>query len=247
MNIIKKIADFFLPLLSPSLKVAKKQQLPNPKFLLPKTMGEYEKRREALIVQNAARSESNMIEADRLDREADRLRIQVADIKRRGGTVVKKELNRREAVELSEKSLRCKCKAISLRTEAPVRLQRELEDEVKELLAALRKEEAELLAHQGEIVKQTFNDPSAAESLSFGEDGTAVRYERRIVLHEGRAFLVHLTWHAVMRTVHHKSGGRYDGPFDTYVPTGEWKPPVADWATDSVAQMSDEELKAAIV
>jgi hypothetical protein len=216
-----------------------------PTFLLPETEAKYRQRREALIGQYASQREADAAEAARLDREATGFRAQAVEAEKRGGTVAQQELNRREAVKLRDDAERATRKASSLRTEVPVRLQHELDKDLKKLPATLRKEEAETLAHQGEIVKQSFDDSAAkAEWLSYGSGGTACRLERRLVRYEGRMFLVHLTWYAVTRIVHHTSGGWYGGPFDRYVPTGEWKPPVADWATDSVGQMSDDELKA---
>ena len=151
------------------------------------------------------------------------------------------ELSRRETAKFQ----RYMRKANSLRKILDC-LQYELEEELEKLLATLRKKESETLAHQGEIVKQSFDDSSAKnEGYSFGGGpGPAVRHERRLVRYDERVFLVHLSWYAVTRTIHHSSGGWYNRAYDKYVPTGEWKPPVTDWATDSLSQMSNEELKA---
>lgn len=96
--------------------------------------------------------------------------------------------------------------------------------------------EYELLAREGEVLLQTFE-----------EKGAIRRIERRVVRYCGRVFLIRMIHCAVTRLE------RRTGPYGLYdqtdtilieVPTGEWKQPVADWATESVAQMSEEEFRA---
>lgn len=115
---------------------------------------------------------------------------------------------------------------------------------VEDAVERLRKQEREKIAHEGEILMQTWDCSEAAKPGSSLGYTMPHKKERRLVRFDGRVFLVQLEWRARTREVAHSQGGRYGGSWREFVPTGEFQPPVVCWATDSVAQMTQAELSA---
>lgn len=221
-----------------------------PRFLLPGSEQEYARRFSALMAEFAAEKARLLAEAAKLEAQAD-------EIEAEGGSAAQRELAARQTTPLRAKAALLREEVGYAKTlskywgggrsfmDGREKLSSRFTTyRILEIERAVRTEEGEVLAHQGEIAKQTFDDSLAKNvGSSLGKDA-AHRRERRLVRYEGRVFLVHLTWHAVTRTEHHASGGRYGGPYETYLPTGDWKPPLVDWATDSLAQMTNAELEA---
>ena len=114
--------------------------------------------------------------------------------------------------------------------------------------------EMQRIAHQGQIVCQTFKDGVTKESMLEGYcPARSFREERRVVLlKDGRPFLCHLTHWVVMKEVGQKrvticSGyyGKNSYPKDVAVlePTECCQPPVVDWVNCAVTQFRNEELE----
>lgn len=197
-----------------------------PKFLLPESAGEYLRRRAEIEKVSAAKVAEANTKADEKSAEAKALSDRL-------GTPVQVELNRREAGQLMSKVSRLHYEAENLRAEGAMG--------VVKLAEAIRREEREMIAHQG----QTLYTKTALTGQGWGQT------ERRVVrTPDGTVYLCQLQYETVPR----KTGkmvaemdeyyGREERQVPELEPTGEFGPPTVEWVTSSLEQFSDEELKA---
>lgn len=204
-----------------TLSPAPRPPAQEPKFLLLETAEEYRRKLTEIATEAAS-----------LRQEVSEKRRQANELLDAAGSPAQRELNRRAAEKLGYEAGNLEYSIRSKGEETPAEVEREL-----------RRNEAQKIAHQGDILSQTWDESGAAKSgASFGSSFPH-KTERRLVRFDGRVFLVQLEWNARTTKVAHSSGGSYGGAWTEYVPTGEFQPPTVSWATDSVAQMTEQELR----
>ena len=245
MSFLKKLKSFFAT--PTSFQGPQPEEKPIPDFLFPETAEEWRSRVAALHEEHARQDAVHKAKLAQLKSQQDGLNQSMptgtdasSELKKRR---ISRELDRVRA-EMSADNSRHNEEKRNRRTESAI-------------TAELQGEECERIAHQGRILHQSIEDKMRKEGqYSEGVYSLEERFkeERRLVsLEDGRHFVCLLIHIETMRQTGatkkvsvcagYYGKNSYDKTVAIIEPTGEYKPPTVKWVTDSLAQMTNEELQ----
>ncbi|MFA6534109.1 MAG: hypothetical protein WCT37_02970 [Patescibacteria group bacterium] len=111
----------------------------------------------------------------------------------------------------------------------------------------LRQAEREKIMAEGKILSSAVPPPSEEQTkVGRGRPRVWDKTERRLVAYRGRFFVGSFCAEAETTSSNRRAvGGSHEGIcyVETYRPTGQYGATVVEWVTESVAQMTDNELR----
>lgn len=199
------------------------------KFLLPETRDEYFRRKAEYELALGRFPAARKAEYDRLMAEAAALDVESSE------SPAADELRRRKVV-----NLRREADEARKRPTWPTGEEGEIERKLRSLLDTLRREEAEKILTEGDLVLESTSRSKTGGR--FEEAGRPTEFLRKVVIHQNVSYL--LVWSRGEKGEWQNHGGG-EMSYSAFHGNGQWEEEFGfAFSTSSVGQMTDDELRA---